>query len=140
MLAIAPFLVFLHVAANVVWIGSILGVATIVGSSEAAEPKTRGALAVEVYRKLAVPAFVVSFVAGVGRLAMDTHYYFAATKFMHGKLFFALIVIGLHHAIGGRAKRLASGATTAAGGVGILRIALFLAAAGAVFFVILKPF
>jgi putative membrane protein len=139
MTAVAPLLVFVHVAANVVWIGSILSVAMILGSP-LADPKTRGMLAVEVYRKLAVPAFVLSFLAGVSRLAMDTGYYFVATKFMHGKLFLALVVIGLHHAIGGRAKKLASGAITDAGGVRTLGIGLVIAAIGAVFFVVCKPF
>lgn len=139
MSAVAPLLVFLHVAANVVWIGSILSVAVIL-NSPAADSKMRGALGAEVYRKLAVPAFVLSFVAGVSRLAMDTGYYFSATKFMHGKLFLALVVIGLHHAIGGRAKKLASGTTSDSGGVLTLGIALAVAAVGAVFFAILKPF
>jgi putative membrane protein len=139
MLATAPFLVFLHVAANLVWVGSILSVAMIVGSGTA-DPKTRGTLGVEVYKKLAVPAFVVSFIAGASRLAMDTGYYFSTTKFMHGKLFFALVVIGLHHAIGGRAKKLAAGTTTEAGGIATFSIALLVAAIGAVFFVVLKPF
>ncbi|HEX7670062.1 MAG TPA: CopD family protein [Polyangiaceae bacterium] len=137
--AIAPLLVFLHVAANVVWIGSIVSVAVILGSP-AGDPNTRGTLAVEVYRKLATPAFVLSFVAGVSRLGLDTRYYFVATKFMHGKLFLALVVIGLHHAIGGRAKKLAAGTATNAGGVRALGIALVLASMGAVFFVVLKPF
>ena len=139
MFATAPLLVFLHVAANVVWVGSILSVAVIVGSGTA-DAKMRGTLGVEVYKKLAVPAFVVSFVAGASRLALDTGYYFSATKFMHGKLFFALIVIGLHHAIGGRAKKLARGMATDAGGIATLSIALLVAAIGAVFFAVLKPF
>lgn len=137
--SLALLLVFLHVSANVVWIGSILAVAVILGSGEGS-PKTRGALGVAVYRRLATPAFIVSFTAGAARLAMSTEYYFSATKFMHGKLFLALVVIGLHHAIGARAKKLSAGTTTEAGGVVGLAIGLLIAAIGAVFFVVLKPF
>jgi len=139
MLGSSGILVFLHVAANVVWIGSILAVAVIL-SSPTPDPKSRGTLATRVYMKLAVPAFVVSFVAGGSRLAMDTTYYFQQTKFMHGKLFLALVVIGLHHAIGGRAKKLAAGTVTDGGNSGVLGIGLLVAAVGAVFFAILKPF
>ena len=139
MSGIALLLVFVHVAANVVWIGSILAVAVIV-SSGAADIKTRGVLGVEVYKKLAVPAFVVSFVAGASRLVANTGYYFSVTKFMHAKLFLALVVIALHHAIGGRAKRMAAGTATDAGGVPALAFVLLAAAVGAVFFAVLKPF
>jgi putative membrane protein len=135
----AMLLVFVHVTANVVWIGSILAVAVIV-SSRIADIKTRGVLGVEVYKKLAVPAFVVSFVTGASRLAGDTSYYFSATKFMHGKLFLALVVIALHHVIGGRAKKMAAGTKADASGVPALALALLVAASGAVFLAVLKPF
>jgi putative membrane protein len=139
MSGIAMLLVFVHVTANVVWIGSILAVAIIV-SSGVADNKTRGMLGVEVYKKLAVPAFLVSFITGASRLAADTGYYFSATKFMHGKLFFALIVIALHHVIGGRAKRMAAGTVAEAKGVPALALTLLVAASGAVYLVVFKPF
>ena len=75
-------LVFLHVASNLVWIGSILAVARILGSGTADAP-TRGRIGVELYRRLSVPAFVTSFAAGVARLLLDPAYYFSTTKFMH---------------------------------------------------------
>lgn len=132
-------LVFLHVSANVVWIGSILAVA-IVLMSAAGDAPVRGKIAVEVYKKLATPAFVVSFLAGALRLALDPSYYFVQTKYMHGKLFLALVVIGLHHAIGGRAKKVAAGAASDAGYAGTLAVILVVAAAGAVFLAVTKPF
>jgi putative membrane protein len=135
----SPILVFIHVAANVIWIGSILAVATTLVSASG-DATTRGRIALELYKKLSTPAFIVSFVAGATRLAMDTGYYFSATHFMHGKLTFALAVIGLHHVIGARAKRMAGGQVTSAGNVGLLGIALFAAAVIAVFFVVVKPF
>ena len=132
-------LVVLHVTANVVWIGSILAVA-IVLAGHGADAPVRGKIALDVYTKLATPAFVVSFVAGVVRLVLDAHYYFVQTKFMHGKLLLALIVIALHHVIGARAKKVARGATTDAGNVLTLSVILLLSAAGAIFLVLMKPF
>jgi len=132
-------LVFLHVSANVVWIGSILAVA-IVLMSTTGDAAVRGTLATDVYKKLAAPAFVVSFLAGALRLALDTNYYFVLTKFMHGKLLLALVVIGLHHAIGARAKRVSKGAAPDGGNVGTLAVVLVVAAAGAVFLAVTKPF
>src|SRR6478735_53513 len=96
-----PLFIVLHVIANVVWIGSILAVA-VVSASPDASAAIRGQLALVVYKRLAIPAFVASFVFGVTRLALDPHYYFVQTKFMHAKLLLALVVIGLHHAIGAR--------------------------------------
>lgn len=134
-----PILVFVHVTANVVWIGSILAVVVVL-TGRAGELAVRGALAREVYRKLAAPAFGVSFLAGVIRLALDTGYYFSATKFMHGKLTFALAVIALHHVIGARVKRAESGQIASAGNVGTLGIVLLVAAACTAFFAVVKPF
>jgi putative membrane protein len=132
-------LVSLHVTANVVWIGSILAVALVLAGS-AGDAVVRGRLGYEVYRKVAAPAFVVSFVAGGIRLAFGTNYYFVQTKFMHGKLFLALVVIGLHHAIGARAKKMERGAAPDAGTAPILAAVLLVATVGIVFLVIAKPF
>lgn len=132
-------LIVLHVIANVIWIGSILAVAVVLGA-HSGDAATRGKIAVDVYGKLATPAFVVSFVAGVTRLALDTQYYFVQTKFMHGKLLLALVVIGLHHVIGARAKKMANGVATESGNTAILAVILLLSAAGAVFLVVTKPF
>jgi putative membrane protein len=134
-----PILVFVHVAANVVWIGAILAVVVALTAPSGDLP-TRGNIALAIYKKLATPAFVVSFLAGITRLFLDTGYYFSATKFMHGKLTFAVAVIALHHVIGARAKRVAGGQISSAGNVSVLGIALLVAAAAAVFFVVVKPF
>ncbi len=112
-------LVWLHVTANLFWIGGITAVGLLVLATSV-DPKVRGGLAVTVYQRLAAPAFVVSFIAGTARLFSDTAYYFKQTHFMHGKLLFALIVIGLHHVIGARAKKLASGETTEPGPTKVL--------------------
>ena len=135
----ASLLIALHVAAVVVWIGSILSVA-VVCTSSTGDTKLRGQLATELYKKLAVPAFLIAFLAGAARLVSDLGGYFVATKFMHPKLTLALVVIALHHVIGARAKRMATEQTKDAGNALTLAVALLACAVAASFFAVLKPF
>jgi putative membrane protein len=138
--AFFQLLVAAHVAANLVWIGAILSVAVALGS-RAADGRAAAQLAYELYRKLAIPAFVVSFVTALTRLLMSLDLYFTETKYMHGKLLFAAIVIGLHHLIGARAKAVASGRRSSPGPVGVWAFFLLLPSAiAATLFVIVKPF
>jgi putative membrane protein len=144
MTSAGPILVAIHVTANVVWIGSILAVGRLLAAAEG-DAKIRGVLARRVYRSLAVPAFATSFVAGALRLALSPDYYFVATHFMHAKLLLALVVIALHHVIGGRAKKAAAAAGDAAAAATgtsapALELGLAVAAAGAIFLAVMKPF
>ena len=139
MTALYQALVAAHVAANLVWIGSILSVALSL-SSRAVDGRAAAQIAYELYRTLAIPAFVVSFVTALTRLLLSTQLYFVETKYMHGKLLFAVIVIGLHHVIGGRAKAVAAGRRSSPGPVGVLALLLLISAVAATLFVILKPF
>jgi putative membrane protein len=132
-------LVAFHVAANLVWIGSILSVALALMSS-AGDGRAGAQIAAELYRKLAMPSFVVSFVTALTRLSMSTNLYFVETRYMHVKLAFAALVIGLHHMIGARAKAVASGRRSAPGPVGVMAFLLGTSAVAATLFVILKPF
>jgi putative membrane protein len=133
----------LHVLSNVVWIGSIAAVGVLV--SKSADPeldaKSRaavGAGARAIYRTLAAPAFTVSFVFGVALVARDPGGYFRQGWF-HGKLAAALAVIAFHHVIGARSKRAAAGTLSGDGGARAMTIGLLVAAAAAVFFVIVRP-
>jgi putative membrane protein len=137
----SPLLVVaIHVTANVVWIGAILAVGRLLAAAEG-DGKVRGALAVRVYRSLATPAFIVSFAAGALRLALSPEYYFVATHFMHAKLLLALVVIGIHHVIGARAKKAAAGVAAGnAAAAPALEVGLAVAAAGAIFLAVMKPF
>ena len=65
---------------------------------------------------------------------------FVETKYMHGKLLFAVIVIVLHHVIGARAKAVSTGRRSSPGPVGVWALLLSISAVAATFFVILKPF
>lgn len=139
MSALYQTLVAVHVSANLVWIGSILAVAVLLGS-RVVESAVSAPLAHELYRRLAVPAFLVSFVAGAARLGLTPQLYLVETKYMHGKLLFALLVIALHHVIGARAKAVASGKKSGAGPVPALALGLLGCAVAATVLVVLKPF
>jgi putative membrane protein len=139
MSALYKTLVAVHVAANLVWIGAILSVALVL-ASRAAESRVAAQIAYDLYRKVAMPAFVVSFVTGLTRLLLSTELYFVETKYMHPKLLFAVLVIGLHHVIGARAKAVSTGRRSAPGPVGVLALLLGICAVAATLFVILKPF
>ena len=130
-------LLWLHVSGNVIWIGSILAVALVLAGGNG-EPKVRGAIASDIYRRLAVPSFVVAFLAGAVRLASNPSFYLKVHHWMHAKLPLALTVIALHHVIGARAKKTAAGTLQEAGPVGTLAVVLFVAAIGAAFCPIFK--
>lgn len=137
-------LIWLHVSGNLVWIGAILAVGVAIlasagGPQKSAEARKAGAeIAVAIYQRLAVPAFVVSFVSGAIRLLQEPAFYLKQHHWMHAKLPLALAVIALHHVIGARAKKLARGTVQDAGPTAILTVALAVSAAGAAFFAISK--
>ncbi len=131
--------VALHVASNLAWVGSLLAVGLLLsrGPGSLAE---RGAAAAAVYRSLSAPAFVASFALGLLQLVSRPGYYLRETHFMHAKLVLALIIIALHHVLGARARRVASGAAKDAGPAGALTVAIGVSALLAVLVVELKPF
>lgn len=145
--------VALHVFAVILWIGSIASAGWLLANRDSApSPEQRKAaieLALGLYRRVAAPAFLLAFATGLIRLLMDPSAYLQAHWF-HGKLTLALLIIVLHHILGGRAARLAKsdkgatspqvGASAAQGSnrEGILTAALVLCALGAVVLVVLK--
>jgi putative membrane protein len=131
-LSLPTALVATHVTANVVWIGALLAVALLAGRGRfSADPGEVGTLARRVYLTLAAPAFVLSFAAGLARILMGPQIYLHL-PWMHAKLTLALVVIVLHHVIGARARRVASGDANAGRGMPVLAVAAFVFAAGAV--------
>ena len=134
-------LLWLHVSGNLVWIGAILAVGVAILTSAAREGDARKAgaeVAVAIYRRLAVPAFVISFVCGAIRLLEEPAFYLKQHHWMYAKLPLALAVIALHHVIGARAKKLARGTVQDAGPTAILTVALAVSAVSAAFFAISK--
>jgi len=132
-------LLYLHLLANLVWIGSILALALILHAGPAS-PRERGALGRRLQRSLAEPAFGISFLAGSSRLLLNYEYYFLQTKFMPVKLALALGVIAIHYALAARARHLEGGQRKDDGNAGRLGLALLGLVAGVVFLVLRKPF
>lgn len=129
----------LHVAFTLVWIGSIAAVGLLLAKAPG-DARARGAAALTVYKMLSVPAFIGAFVLGAVALTSNLDLYFKATKFMHAKLPLALGVIGLHHALGARAKKLESGAVDAEGPAWLLAQVLVGLAGVAAYLAVAKPF
>lgn len=123
----SQLLVVLHVTANLVWIGSIACVGWLVSAAAKANDPSAAVLARQLYLRVATPAFLTSFVCGAGRFALDPSYYIHLHWF-HGKLTAALVVIVLHHVIGGKARRVASGSMQA-GRTGAILVGALLACA-----------
>jgi putative membrane protein len=132
-------LLSLHVMANLVWIGSITSVGWLVATASRGgdQAKPAAELAAGIYRRIATPAFGVSFAFGIAVLLTNTAYYMHAHWF-HGKLTFALVVIALHHVLGAKAKRAASGGVQAGSSGAILTAGLLASAFAVVVFVIYK--
>ncbi|MCA9631884.1 MAG: CopD family protein [Myxococcales bacterium] len=139
MTGLPSLLISAHVIGDLLWIGSICATALILGDADS-DPKERGRIAYRVYQRLANPGFVLAFVAGLTQLVMKTEYYFVTTKFMHAKLLFALIVIGLHHVIGARAKKMAQGKVSEPGPAPAMGWGVLVLAAVTAVVAVLKPF
>jgi putative membrane protein len=61
-----------------------------------------------VYVALAQPAFGLALLGGVGALSENTRAYMHM-HWMHGKLAAVVVLIALHHILGAKARRAASG-------------------------------
>ncbi|RYZ67232.1 MAG: hypothetical protein EOP08_03200 [Proteobacteria bacterium] len=150
--------VALHVFAVILWIGSIVSAGWMLANRASAPTPEQGKAAAELalglYRRVAAPAFVLAFSAGLVRLLMDREVYLKAHWF-HGKLTLAVAVIALHHILGARAARAVKASNSAqpsgessgaaskgrsgpGGSEGILTASLVLCALGVVVLVVLK--
>ena len=107
---IRTLFVAIHVMANLVWIGSIASVGWLVAAAAKSNDKSSAVLARGLYLRVAMPAFLVSFLAGLIRVVLDPAYYMHLHWF-HGKLTFALAVIAIHHVIGARSRKLVLAST-----------------------------
>jgi putative membrane protein len=105
-MALFPWFLWLHVSGNLVWIGSTVAVGFLLGRA----PEQARWL----YLRIVNPSQLVAIVFGLGLLLMDFGHYMHQ-HWMHGKLFVAIIAIGLTHVLGARARRQSSAAGGAAG-------------------------
>jgi protoporphyrinogen IX oxidase len=126
---------------NLVWIGSIASVGWLTAAASRQDDplvaKVVAELALRLYRRAAVPAFLLSFAFGLGRFLVDPRTYMRLHWF-HGKLTCALAVIALHHVIGAKARKTAAGSMQSGRSSAILVGALLVCAFGSVVFVIFK--
>ena len=128
-------LIWLHVVGNVFWIGAITAVALLLLQGKSGDGSAK--LAASLYLRLAVPAFVLSFLTGVGRLLLDGSLYMKQ-PWMHAKLTTALIVIVVHHIIGAKARKLDRDPETSTATVMPLLALLVLGAIMTVYFVVVR--
>ncbi len=131
-------LIALHVAANMVWVGALLAsVLVVVDNGGPVAGQVR--LARTIYARLAVPAFLLSFVLGAARLGMDWRSYLVTTHFMHAKLALAFVAIVAHHWIGALLKRLTDEPATAGRMLKGLAYVFGIACLGSVVLVVMRP-
>lgn len=131
-------LVACHLIANLAWIGSIIAVGLLVARSAQPDSAGFGKAARAVYQKVSAPAFGISFLFGIVLIAREPGYF--KMGWFHVKLTAALVVIALHHVIGGRAKKAEAGELTGDGGAQVMTLVLGLATAVVAFMVITRPF
>jgi protoporphyrinogen IX oxidase len=133
----AQLVLVLHVVGNLLWIGSIVAVGALLAApiGSAAE---RGTLARWLYRRVANPALGLSLLMGLARLALIPD--LLKSHYMHAKLTLAVFVIGLHHVLGARSRKMAASTATSAGPAAAMSAGIVAVAVGIVVLVILKPF
>jgi len=132
-------LVTLHVAANMVWVGSLLA-AVVAARAEGGTSQTGVAIARRLYLTMATPAFGVSLIVGAVRLVTDWHHFMVATHFMHAKLVLAFGAIVAHHWIGARLKRLSKTSAAPDRSLVVSATVFGVACLGSVALVVIRPF
>ncbi|HEY3234251.1 MAG TPA: hypothetical protein VGJ84_06020 [Polyangiaceae bacterium] len=136
---LSTLLIVVHVAANLLWVGSIVSVGVVAGLP-LSTPSLRGQIALALYRRLAAPSFGISFLSGLGRLSMNARFYLWDTHYLQAKLGAVFALIALHHALGARVRRMATGAAENAGHAPKAAAGVLVLASIAAFFALAKPF
>ncbi len=127
---LTSLLITLHIVSNLVWIGAICSVGFMLAWASKmpeGEGKVVGQMARRLYSIVAQPAFGAAFLFGVAVLSTDVSSYMHLHWF-HGKLTLVLAVIGLHHVIGAKTRKVAAGSMQQGGSGAILSGALLLCA------------
>lgn len=131
------FLLGLHLLSVMLWIGSLASIG-LVASYASVDTKVRGQLAYLLYRRCALPAFVLAFTSGFARLWLGWHSLYAKAGWMHTKLTLALVVIVLHHWVGARTRKMALAETNDTKSITYATFVSVLVASAIVFLVLLK--
>ncbi len=132
----------LHLFFDMLWVGSTIAMAVLLlGPSKTAKiGQEKGNAALELYQKVANPSFSGAFFLGCLLLYQRPTYYFVDTKFMHGKLLFAVIVVVLTHVLGAKAKKQSESGTENSSSIKVLLALLLLGAFLTSYFGVVKPF
>jgi protoporphyrinogen IX oxidase len=111
-IAVVPALLVAHVLGLVFWVGGLLVTSmALTRHTQEASAEARQALArlERIYlRGLADPGALLTLLAGIGLITTNSSYYLHA-PWLHIKLTFVLILIGLHGIVAVRTKRFAAG-------------------------------
>jgi putative membrane protein len=109
---VIPVLLVVHITGLVLWVSGLLvtSMALTRHTQEvAAEAKQALARLERIFlRGLADPGALLTILAGISLIMTNPHYYLHA-PWLHIKLTFVLLLIGLHGLVGVRAKRFAAG-------------------------------
>lgn len=112
MIAVIPALLVGHVLGLVFWVSGLLVTSmTLTRHTQEASAEARHALArlERIYlRGLADPGALLTMLAGAGLIMTNSHYYLHA-PWLHIKLTFVLLLIGLHGMVAMRTKAFATG-------------------------------
>ena len=112
MIAVIPTLLVGHVLGLVFWVSGLLVTSmTLTRHTQEASEEARQALArlERIFlRGLADPGALLTILAGAGLIMTNSHYYLHA-PWLHIKLTFVLLLIGLHGMVAMRTKAFAAG-------------------------------
>ena len=112
MISVIPAILVVHVLGIVFWVSGLLVTSmTLVRHTQEASAEARQALArlERIFlRGLADPGALLALLAGASLIATNPHYYLHA-PWLHIKLTFVLLFVGLHGMVAVRTKRFASG-------------------------------
>ena len=107
-----PALLVVHILGLVFWVGGLLVTSmALTRHTQEASPEARDALArlERIYlRGLADPGALLTILAGAGLIMTNPHYFLHA-PWLHIKLTFVLLLIGLHGMVAMRTKGFAAG-------------------------------
>jgi putative membrane protein len=111
-IAVIPALLVGHILGLVFWVGGLLVTSmALTRHTQETSAEARNALArlERIYlRGLADPGALLTVLAGIGLVMTNSHYFLRA-PWLHIKLTFVLLLIGLHGLVAMRTKRFATG-------------------------------
>jgi uncharacterized membrane protein len=119
-------LVTLHVLSTLIWVGAGAAIGWLLRGQ--ADEKLAAKLARDVFSKVANPAFLVAFLAGFAAFFVNLASY-RQSHWLHAKVTFGFIAMGVFHMLGAHARRVADGSRPAGNRANVL-LPLMLVLAG----------